>query len=143
MATYVKYQTFAGDLVGKVHDLLGTAGTTADTLKLMLSNAAPNVATHTVRADVTELATAGGYTSGGQSCQNVATTTTGTVTLVCTDITWNFTGAVTFRYVIMYNDTPTSPVDPLVSYWDYGSGITTANGDTFLADFGSNTFTLA
>jgi|SRR3990172_5246380 len=143
MAAYVKYNTFVGDLTGKVHDLLGTAGSTADTLKLLLSNTAPNTATHTVRADVTELATAGGYTSGGQSCQNVATSTTGTVTLVCTDITWTFTGAVSFRYVIMYNDTPTSPADPLVSYWDYGSQITTANGDTFTADFGTTTFTLA
>lgn len=142
MATYVKYQCFAGiDLPGKVHDLLGTAGSTADTLKLIISNGAPNVATHTVLSDAGDLTTASGYTAGGESCQNVGTNTTGTFTLVCTDITWSFTGAKTFRYVIMYNDT--AATDPLIAYWDYGSGITTANGDTFKADFGSNTFTLA
>ena len=144
MASYNKYNVFVSDLTGKVHDLFGTAGSTADTLKAMLSNTAPNAATHVVRADVSELSTANGYTSGGQSCANVGTTTTGTFTLVCTDIVWTATGAVgPFRYVIMYNDTPTSPADPLISWWDYGSPLSLANGETFTLDFGASTFTLA
>jgi hypothetical protein len=34
----------------------------------------------------------------------------------------------------LYNDTPTSPADPLVGYWDYGSSITLAAGETFTVD---------
>ena len=26
-----------------------------------------------------------------------------------------------FRYVIIYDDTPTSPADPIIHYYDYGS----------------------
>ena len=148
MATYVKYNCFAAsDLPGKIHDLLGTAGSSADNLCLALSNATPSVSAHTILADVTEISTANGYTATSptlNTCANVGTASTGTFTLVCTDITWSFTGADTFRYVILYNYTATSGTGarPLIAYWDYTSSITTANGDTFKADFGSNTFTL-
>ena len=61
-----------------------------------------------------------------------------------TDITITATGAVgPFRYAVLYNDTPTSPADPLIGYWDYGSAITLANGETFTVDFGSSILTLA
>jgi hypothetical protein len=40
-----------------------------------------------------------------------------------------------FRYAVLYDDTPTSPADPLVSWWDYGSSITLASGETFTVDF--------
>lgn len=144
MASYNKYNIFVSDLTGKVHDLFGTAGSTADVCKVMYSNTAPNAATHAVRADVTEIAAGNGYTSGGASAANVGTTTTGTYTMVCTDIVTTASGAVaTFRYVILYNDTPTSPADPLISWWDYGSGLPLQNGETFTVDFGASTFTLA
>lgn len=144
MASYNKYQTFVGDLAGKVHDLLGTAGSTSDTCKAMLSNTAPNASTHTVRGDSTEISGGNGYTSGGNTCANVGSSSSGTFTLVCTDIVWTASGSVgPFRYVIMYNDTPTSPADPLISWWDYGSNLTLANGETFTVDFGASTFTLA
>jgi hypothetical protein len=40
-----------------------------------------------------------------------------------------------FRYAVLYDDTPTSPADPLVSWWDYGSSITLNAGETFTVDF--------
>jgi hypothetical protein len=41
----------------------------------------------------------------------------------------------TFRYVVLYNDTQTSPVDPLIAWWDHGSAVTLNNGDTFTVLF--------
>ena len=43
-----------------------------------------------------------------------------------------------FRYVVIYNDTPTSPADPIVGYYDYGSSLTLNDGDTFTIDIGTN-----
>lgn len=143
MATYNKYEVFVGDLAGKVHDLLGTAGAGADTLKCALTNTAPNLGTHAVLADITEIANGNGYTSGGASCANVGSRSAGTFTLVCTDIVWTSNGSMaTFRYVVMYNSTAGS--GPLIAEWDFGSSLTlSTNGDTFTADFGASTFTLA
>jgi hypothetical protein len=145
MASFVKYETFVNDLAGKVHDLLGTAGSGADTCKVMLSNTAPNVSTHTVRADVTELSTGGGYTSGGSTATNVGSSSGGTFTLAGTDVVFTASSGTIgpFRYAILYNDTPTSPADPLVGYWDYGSSITLADGETFTVNFGASILTIA
>ena len=46
-----------------------------------------------------------------------------------------------FRYVIVYNDTAAN--DPLICYFDYGSEVTLASGDTFKLDFGTELFSLA
>jgi hypothetical protein len=141
VATFVKYQCFVENLAEKVHNL------GSDTLKVMLSNTAPNVATNTVRADVTEIAGGNGYTSGGnQTTQTSSAQSGGTYTLSTSDpATWTASGGSIgpFRYAILYNDTPTSPVDPLIAYWDYGSSITLGVGETFTVDIGASTLTLA
>jgi hypothetical protein len=145
MASYVKFQTFPEHLTNKVHDLFGTAGSTADTCKIYLSNTAPNVSTHAVKADLAEFAGGTGYTAGGASVTNVGTRSSGTYTMAATDVVWT-AGAgdwVAFRYVVLYNDTPTSPADPLIAYWDYASALTLGNGETFTVDFGASVFTLA
>lgn len=144
MATFVKYNQFVEDLCNKIHDIFGTT----DTLKVALTNAAPNVATHAVLADITQLSTGGGYTGGaggGADTQNDSTRTSGTVTVTGVDIVFTASGTTIgpFRYAVLYNDTPTSPVDPLIGYWDYGSSITLAIGETFTVDFGASMFTVA
>lgn len=140
MASFVKYQQFAEDLGNKVHDLVGTN----DTLKVMLSNTAPNVATHAVRADATEISAGSGYTAGGEDVQNDGTESGGTLTVTGVDVVWTATGGTIgpFRYVILYNDTPAAPADPLIGYWDYGSNVTLQIGETFTADFGASLFTI-
>lgn len=138
-ASFNKYQCFAGiDLPNKVHDLLGTAGADADTLKVMLSNIAPNAATHTVRADVGELSTANGYTSGGQSIANVGTNSSGTITVAGSDVTWTASGGSIgpFQYVILYNDTAAG--DPLIGWWDYGSPLTLTIGQALTVGIGAS-----
>jgi hypothetical protein len=141
MAAFVKYQQFVEDLGNKVHDLVGTN----DTLKVALTNAAPNVATHAVLADITDLSTGGGYTAGGADTQNDGSESGGTLTVTGVDIVFTASGGTIgpFRYAVLYNDTPSSPADPLIGYWDYGSSITLASGETFTVDFGASLFTVA
>ena len=140
MAAFVKYNQFAEDLAGGVH-VLTTAGSL---LKICLTNTAPTVATDAVLADVTQIAYTNITETVPADTTNVgAQTPAGTWDVSGTDIVLNATGAVaTFRYVVLYNDTPTSPADPLIGYWDYGSGVTLASGESFTIDFGASIFTV-
>jgi hypothetical protein len=127
MAAFNKFNAFVEHLAEKVHNL------GADQLKIALTNVAP-VATNSVLADITEIA----YTnlSAREVTTSASAQTSGTYKLVCNDLVLTASGAVaTFRYVVLYNDTPTSPADPLIAWFDYGSAVTMANGETFTVDF--------
>lgn len=126
----MKFEVFVGDLAGKVHDLLGTAGSTADTLKIYLSNTAPTVSTNAVKADLAEITEQNGYTAP-ISIANVGARSGGTVTVTGTNSTITASGGTVgpFRYVVLYNSTAAS--GPLVAYWDYGSNLTLNDGDSF------------
>jgi len=141
MASFNKYNQFVEDFANKVHDLFGTN----DTLKVLLSNTAPNPSTHQVKADATEISAGNGYSAGGVDTQNDGTRSSGTLSVTGVDLTITASGGSIgpFRYVILYNDTPTSPADPLIGWWDYGSPITLADGESFTVDFGSSMFTVA
>lgn len=141
MATYVKYNDFVEQLAKGVHQL-HAAG---HTCKVALTNTAPNVSAHTVLADITEIGAGNGYTAGGEDAQNDATETGGTLTMTGVDIVWTASGGTIgpFRYAVLYNDTPTSPTDPLIAYWDYGSSITLQDTETFTWDVGASVLTIA
>jgi hypothetical protein len=141
MAAFVKYQNFVEDLGNAVHDLVGTQ----HTLKVALTNTAPNVATHTVLADITEIAAGNGYSAGGADTQNDGSESGGTLTVTGVDVTFTASGGAiaNFRYVVLYNDTPASPADPLIGYWDAGTTITLNSGDSFTVNFGASMFTVA
>ena len=129
MATYTKFHAFVEHLAEKVHNL------GADQLVVALTNTAPTASSNTVRADLTEIS----YTNC--STRNITTSssaqTSGTYKLVLTDLTLTASGGSVgpFRYVVIYNDTPTSPADPLIAYYDYGSSITLADTEPLLIDF--------
>jgi hypothetical protein len=140
VASYQKFQQFVEDLGKKVHDL------SSDQLVVALTAAAnAPVATNSVLGDLTQIS----YTN--LSSRNITTTsfeqTTGTAKLILADLTLTASGGAVaaFRYVVIYNDTPTSPADPLIGWYDYGSEITLASGEELLIDFdGTNgLFTLA
>lgn len=133
MAVFNKYNQFVQDLSSGVHQL--QTGTT-HVLKVALSNTAP-AATQATLSQVTELTTGGGYTAGGISVGTITgSQTSGTFKLTGgTDPVWTGSGAgFTARYAILYNDTPTSPADPLIGWWDYGSSVTIAAGETLTVD---------
>lgn len=141
MAAFNKFQNFVEDLGKGVHQL-HAAG---HTLKVYASNAAPSESLDAVKADLAEIAAANGYPAGGSDVQNDATETTGTLTVTGVDVVWTAAGGSfgPFQYIVLYNDTPTSPADPLIGWWDYGSAVTINDGETFTTDFGASVFTLA
>lgn len=150
MAAYNKFNVFVEDITAAFHDLFGTAGTDADTCKVMLTNTTP-VATNTVFANITEITAANGYTAGGISAANVGTRSTGTMTLTGTNVTWTAAGGTIgpFQWVVLYNSTRAStPVKPLIAWWDYGSALTLNDGESFTVKFNNGAssgtiFTLA
>lgn len=132
MAAFNKFQQFVEDLHKGVHNFTSDATCTV-TVALCAAANAP-VATNAVLANLTEIS----YTNLSTRVVTGITAehTTGTVTLTATDLVLTASGAVaTFRYVVVYNDDPTSPADPLIGWWDYGSDVTLANGETFTIDF--------
>lgn len=140
MATFNKFQAWTEHVTEGVHDH------SADTLKVMLTNTAP-VATNSVKADLTEISAGNGYIAGGtQATVSSSAQTTGTYKLVLADVVFTASGGTIgpFRYAVLYNDTPTSPADPLIGWWDYGSARTLQSGESFTVDFNASTgvFTL-
>lgn len=136
MAAFNKFNQFVEDLAKKVHDLH------SDTLKIYLSNAAPDAAADLVKADLAEISAGSGYSAGGGDTQNAVSETGGVASITGVDVVVTASGGTVgpFRYVVLYNDTPAG--DPLIGWWDYGSAITLADGETFTTDFGSSMFTL-
>lgn len=135
MATFNKVNDF---VVNAVHNM----DLESDQVVVALSNTAPSSETSDPSSDgngilgnVTEVA----YTN--LSSRNVTTTsstqTSGTYKLVLSDITLTSSGGSTgpFRYVYIYNDTVTTPADPLIGYYDYGSSLTLNDGDSLTIDF--------
>jgi hypothetical protein len=139
MAAFNKFQNFVEDVGLGVHNLH------TGTIKAYLSNDAPSASLDAVKADLAEITPGNGYTSGGHDTQNTYTESGGTGSCVGTDIVITASGGSVgpFRYVVLYNDTPTSPADPLIGWWDYGSPLTLADGESFTIDFGSSMFTVA
>ena len=132
MATFNKFNAWAETMVEGAN--LGS-----DQFAIALTNTAP-VATNSVIADITQIS----YTN--LSSRNVTTTsssqTGGTYTLVLQDLVMTASGIVgPFRYVVLFDDTLAG--DPLVGWWDYGSSITMANGETFTVDFTGAAITLS
>ena len=129
MAAFNKFNSFVEAVAEKVHNL------GADSLKVMLSNTAP-VATNTVKTDITEIAAGNGYTAGGNVASvSSSAQTSGTYKLILSDpATWTATGGSIgpVRYAVLYNDTATNK--ELIGWWDYGSSVTLATGETFTVD---------
>jgi len=129
MATFNKFDQFTEDLAKGVHNL------STGVITVALCNAAhAPVAANSVLADLTQIA----YTNlSTRACAgNSAEQTSGVLKMLLTDLVLTASGAVAaFQYVVLYNDTPTSPADPLIGWYNYGSEITLANGETFTIDF--------
>ncbi|MDD5774355.1 MAG: hypothetical protein PHS64_00255 [Candidatus Omnitrophica bacterium] len=137
MASYNKFQDFV-EQVGKGLHHLNAAG---DTLKVYLTNNAPDAAADAGKADLAGITEENGYAAA--DIQNDMSETTGTLTVTAVDVVFTASGGSfgPFRYAVIYNDTHAS--DGLVCWHDYGSSITVNTGESFTVDFGASLFTLA
>ena len=131
MAAYNKFQNFVEDLCEAVHNL------STDQLNIYLSNTAPDAAADAVKADLAEIAGGNGYTAGGEDTQNTGAEAAGTYTLTGTKVVWTAAGGAIaqFRYVVLYNQSTAVLADPLIGWWDYGSALDLAAGETFTVKF--------
>jgi hypothetical protein len=125
MASFNKINSFVEFLAEKRINL------GSDQLVVALTNTA-HTSTWDELADLTQIS----YTN--LSSRNITTTsssqTSGTYKLVLADLVLTASGAVgPFRYIYIYDDTATN--DDLIGYYDYGSSISLASGDTFTIDF--------
>lgn len=131
MVAFNFFDAFTENMAEKVHNL------GSDTLTVALCSAAnaPSASADAVLADVTQIS----YTNLSSRVLTTATSaqTSGDYALTVNDLTLSASGGsvAAFRYIIVYNDTPTSPADPLIGWYDYGSDLTLADGESLLIDF--------
>jgi hypothetical protein len=142
MAAFLKFNKFSQSLC---QGLFGNLE--SETLKFALTNTAPTAATDVYFDPVTKHPppeAANGYTTGGHAATISGSAETGGVYTLATTtdvVITAITGGIgPFRYVILYDDSATN--DPLIGYWDYGSSITLAEGETFTIDVTASLFTI-
>lgn len=138
MASFNKYQKGVEALVESIN-----AG--SDAWKVALTNRTPVVASDATLADAVEISAGNGYTAGGNAATTASSTQTGgTYKLVLNSPTaWTATGGSIgpFQYAVLYDST----TDNLIGYWDYGSSVSLAVGESFtvVLDGTSGVFTVA
>jgi hypothetical protein len=112
----------------KTHNL----GSDVLTVALCATANAP-VATNTQLSNLTQIA----YTNLSARALTTSTSaqTSGTYKLVIADLTLTASGGsvAAFQYIVIYNDTATN--DELICWFDYGSALTLANGESLTLDF--------
>ena len=123
-----------------------------DAIVVALSNTAPGsespsptgTAAECVLANVTPISytnVAGGATITPRTLANVTSSqTAGVETVDADNITISASGGNVgpFQYVYLYDDTTTTPADPLIGYFDYGSALTLADGESLTITFNAS-----
>lgn len=142
MATFTKFDQFVEDKNYGVHDFEVTTG---HQLKVALTNTVPEASNDAVLADIIEIAYTNiqdGTTTGRDLTISASGQTAGIFSVTVNDLTLTATGTVpSFQYVVLYNDTPTSPADPLIGWYDYGSTVDLLTGESLTLDFTGALFT--
>jgi hypothetical protein len=134
-SSFYKFNAFVEAVAEKKHNL------GSDQLKIALTNSAPNAATNAVLTDITEISYT--YLSSRNVTTSSSSQTSGTYSLVNSDLTITSSGGSTgpWRYIVLYNDTATNK--DLIGYYDYSTSTTLLDGDSTVLDFASTTITIA
>lgn len=136
MATFIKIADYVEDINEKVHNF------ETDILKFSLSDTLPSSESpdptttgNGIFANITEIS----YTNYSDDLGTdrelegiTSVESSGTYTLDFNDVVITASGGplATFRYLYVWNDTASSPVDAIVGLLDHGSGITLASTET-------------
>lgn len=147
MVAMVKAAQFVEDLAHGVHDF------SANAISVFLSNTAPTGSpfSEAVKGAL-EITIGTDYTGPVALTLTSSGQTSGTYQYVAQDLTAAGAGALVtantpdvaqFQYVYLFNDTPTSPLDPLIGAWDYGSPVDLGAGESFEVDFGAYVIQIA
>ena len=138
MANFTEPDILSEDIANKIHDF------NSDTFRWALSNTAPVLGTTFLLSNVTQISTGNGYTqvsdgAGGIGTPTISFSRSGqTTTVNGTQVVLTATGSVgPFQYIVLINDTPTSPLNPVVGWLDHGSAVTMANTDTYTVPAGA------
>jgi hypothetical protein len=141
MATFTFFRQFKENIGKGVHNFTSDSTCTV-TLALCAAASAP-VNTNSVLADLTTIS----YTNLSSRVLTGITfeQTAGTSTFTFDDHVLTASGGsvAAFRYIVFYDDDPTSPADPLIGWLDYGSDLTLLNTQTLTLDQTTGAFTLA
>lgn len=134
MAAANKFQDFVEQFGLAEHNL------NTDALHVYLSNTTPDAAADAVKADLAEISAGNGYSADGIDTLNTYAESGGTGTLTGTKAVWTASGGsmAAFRYVVLMNFTNTSPLKPLILWWDYASALTLLVGETFSVKFNNS-----
>ncbi len=142
--TALLYGKFPQNLGGGDASGDGPMDLLSDTIKLTLhtSTYSPSQTGNETKTDATnELSTANGYTAGGATLASKTFAASSLVTSFdAADVTWSAT-TITHRYGVLWDDTPTTPADPLIGYVNNGGDVTTASTDLVYV-WGSAIFTI-
>ena len=129
MAAYNKFNSFVADMANGVHNFA------SHTFKVCLTNSAPS-ASNTILSNITQIANANGYTTGGATLTLTSSAqTAGLYKYIATAAapTWtaNTGNMGPFEYIVLYNSTAAN--GNLIGWWDYGSALTLNGlaGETF------------
>jgi hypothetical protein len=125
-----KFNSFADEISKGGHNLQTAV------FKVALTNTAPAATDLTWNTTAHPApAAANGYTAGGNTITTTsATTTSGTFKLILADSVFTAAGGSIgpVRYAVLYNSSAASKG---VGWYDYGSSITLADGETLTVDF--------
>ncbi len=106
--------------------------------KMALTNTAPNIATNTILANISQIANGGGYTAGGFPVTITGVSRTGSLTKITIEdklFTASGGNVADFQWVVLYDDSTTSPVDALVGFLNLGTPRGIPNGDVLSLNF--------
>ncbi len=113
-----------------------------DQFTIYLSNETPIVATDSPKTDIANISEVNGYTETNLTTTWAETAGGSGIFRLANDadVAWTASGGSfgPFQYVVVYNNTITTPLDLLVGYWDVGAATTITVGNTFTVDLDAN-----
>lgn len=129
MAAYSKFDGFVEQELRGVHNF------SAHVFKVALCSQAP-VAANQNLADIAQISSGNGYSSGGKTTTIGVSAAAGTTTVTGTAVTFTASGGIIgpFRYAVLYNATALEK--PLVCWWDRGLSATLLDGESLTVTFG-------